>query len=98
MAIICDICGKSDFKSTQALHGHKMLTHADTIDRSWKLAIGASIFSAWEVLSIITLLEREVKRCNEKKEVEKINFLKDTISKLQEVTVGQKPVNFKVDF
>jgi len=96
--IICDICGKSDFKTTQALHGHKSIAHANVVDRSWKVSVGSSTFSGYEVLALISILEYTVKKCNPKKEVDKISFLKDMIIKLQEVTLGQKPIDFTVNF
>ena len=97
MAIVCDICGKSDFKTSQALHGHKQLVHGDASDRSWKVAINTALFSAWEVIGILSLLEEELKRCK-RKDTERQNFLKGMIDKLQGVTVGQKPVDFKMKF
>jgi hypothetical protein len=97
MEITCDLCGKTGFKSTQALHGHKSLVHADTFDRSWKLSINAAIFSAWEVIAVLSLLEKELKRCK-RKDDERSKFLKAIIQRLQSVTVGQKPVDFKTDF
>ena len=97
MEITCDLCGKTGFKSKQALHGHKSLVHADTFDRSWKVAINTAIFTAWEVIGILSLLEDEFKRCK-RKDIERQNFLKCMIEKLQGVTVGQKPVSFRTKF
>lgn len=96
--IVCDLCGKTGFKTTQALHGHKSMVHGDSFDRSWKIAVGTSMFSGYEVLAVISVLEHAIEKCNPKKEVDKINFLKNMVTKLQDVTLGQKPVNFKVDF
>jgi hypothetical protein len=97
MEITCDLCSKTGFKSTQALHGHKSLAHADTFDRSWKVAINTALFSAWEVIATLSLYEEELKRCK-RKDTERQNFLKGMIDKLQGVTVGQKPVDFKMKF